>query len=83
MLLMVLGPYLFGFDFVKVTLQATITYLLFSGLFTYTLLTTDVFNAIVMGPLTGVNVIFFGVGLYIFLQDKGEKSLFSYSALSA
>ena len=72
MLMLVLGPYLFGLSPVKVAKQMVISYLAYTCLFTYILLTTDLFNMMVMGPLTGLNVIFLIWGI---VSVTGKESL--------
>jgi hypothetical protein len=55
----------------------TASYLLFCALFAYAVLSYSVLNLIVIGPLIGLNVLFFGVGLYISLTSTvGEQTLY-------
>lgn len=70
--LVAMSPYAFGFDKLKVTKMLTLGYLMFNGLFAYALIQLDVFNLLMMGPLTGVNVLFFVVGLYLVLNSGGS-----------
>lgn len=68
-----ISPYLFGLDEVKVTKMVTVTYLLFVGLFVYALVYLSVFNLMLVGPMTGLNVIFFAVGLYLVTKESKES----------
>ena len=64
-LLLTLGPYLFSLSPVKTAKQMALAYIVFTGLFIYTLVTTDLFNMVMMGPLTGLNVVLAIVGVYV------------------
>lgn len=75
--LLCLGPFLFGFPVLHATKLLTASYLLFCALFAYAVLSYSVLNLIVIGPLCGLNVLFFGVGLYISLTSTdGEQTLY-------
>jgi hypothetical protein len=65
--IMVLGPYFFGLPAASVTKQLTVAYFLYCCLFGYALYFYSVFNLMVAGPLTGLNVVFFLWGLYLSL----------------
>ena len=76
MMMVVLGPYLFGFPTGKVVKQLTAAYIAFVLLFAYGLFFTEVFNFPIVASLTGVNFLFFVWGLYLVLtSDAGEDML--------
>jgi hypothetical protein len=68
-LLIVLGPYLFGLPARGVTKQLTVVYLFFTGLFAYSLYAYSIFEVMMIGPMTGLNVILFGLGAYLALNS--------------
>ena len=75
MLMIVAGPYLFGFPHVKVTKQLTLSYLLFIGLFAYCIVNTSIMNITVIGPMTGINFLFFCAGLYCILPGQSGEAM--------
>jgi hypothetical protein len=68
-LLTVLGPYLFGLPARGVTKQLAFLYLCFVGLFGWSLYAFDFFVLLIVGPVSGVNFIFFAIGFYLALQS--------------
>jgi len=68
-LMIALGPYLFGLSAKGVTKQLTVVYLFFVGLFAYSLYAYSIFEIMMVGPITGLNVILFLIGSYLTLNS--------------
>jgi hypothetical protein len=70
-----LGPYLFAMPAVKVTKLLTVKYLTDCALFTYAIAFYSVLNLPLAGPLTGVNVVFLAVGIYLSLPSQAGEDI--------
>jgi hypothetical protein len=76
-LLVALGPYLFGLPAVKVVKQLTVAYFLFICYFIFYIATETFMNIMVVGPLVFVNFVFLAAGVYLSLPaQSGEEYLF-------
>ena len=71
MLVLTLGPYLFGLPAHKVAKQLVYTYITSICLFLYMLITQSIFNPIMMYPLMGVNVLICIWGIVLTVQASG------------
>jgi len=76
MLMILLGPFVFGLSHVSVAKQIMFAHVAYFGLFTYYLLETEVLEFMVMAPLTGLNLIFAILALIAVLpSNSGEAML--------
>merc|ERR1712224_1185752 len=72
--MLALGPFLFGLKPQKVAKQIIASYIANTAIFTYGLLQTKLFNMMVMGPLTGVNVLLLIWGVYVICHKDTPDS---------
>lgn len=71
-LLVVLGPYLFGFAPIKVAKQLLILYASSVPLFVYYLMTSTIFNPTMVIPMTLLNVFFLAWNAYLVYQSTSQ-----------
>ena len=62
-----LSPW-WGYE-VIIIVYNTVVYLFFTGLFAYSLYAYSIFEVMMIGPMTGLNVILFGLGAYLALNS--------------
>ena len=75
MLVLLCGPYVLGLSQLGVAKQFTFVYAGILVLFVYHLVATDVMNVVIVAPLTAVNALFFGAGLYLCLPAQSGQPL--------
>jgi len=76
MLMILLGPFVFGLSHVSVAKQMMFAHVAYFGLFVYYLLETEVMEFMVMAPLSGLNLIFAILALIAVLpSNSGEAML--------
>jgi hypothetical protein len=75
MLVTVLGPFVFGLSHASVAKQLMFAHLAYFGLFLYVLLEQEIMNVLLMGPLSGLNLVFFLLALYAVLPAQSGEEL--------
>jgi len=75
MLVIILGPYLFGLSPIKIAKQFVFLYFFYTCMFVYFLFTSTLLNTIIVAPITAFNFLFFAWGLYLVLPAQSGEPL--------